>query len=274
MKIIQAQLLPLTWSEYRALDAYNWSAFKHALEAASLARYKRENPTDGSQEGRLVHALTLEPATVDGEFVVAPFSDFRTKAAKEWRDAETREVVTQSVMDNCSALAAAIHTNNFGKALLSGAQVESSISAEVEVEPGLVVTVKGRIDFLRDLGNSIIAGDLKTCDSLNAADFAREQVVKWHYAGQAAFYSELLSAATDKPVSEWHWLCGNLKTHDVFPAKASDRLLEVGASIWRKALRNYAVAERDGVWAGSAMNNGVVEIDAPDWYADKFGGED
>lgn len=273
MKILSAAIHKVPFPEYRTSKGYNWSSFKHALVAASFARYKRKNPTDGSSDGRLLHACVLEPASVESEFVVSPFDSFRTKEAKEWRDAEKRDIVTREQVDNCLALAQAVHANKFGKLLLTGAECETTVVADIEVEEGFVVTVKCRVDFFRDLGDSILAGDLKSCDSLNAAQFVREQLYKHHYAGQASFYSELLSAATGKPVTEWVWLCANLKTHDVFPMKASDELMEVGSIIWRRALRRYAVAARDDRWSGSPENENVVEAGVPGWYADEFGGE-
>lgn len=273
MRIINARIERVPFPEYRAAAGYNWSSFKHALVAASYAKYKRENPTDGSSDGRLVHAMVLEPETVERDFVVSPFDSFRTKEAKAWRDSEKRDVVTQQQMDNCLALSDAVRASKFGSLLLTGAQCESTIYANVEFEPGFVVSVKGRVDFYRDLGDSLLAGDLKTCDDLTADDFVRNQVLKHHYAGQAAFYSELLSAATGKPVAEWHWLCANLNTHDVFPVQCGDSLLSAGANIWRRALRNYAKAVRSGEWRGAEQNENVVVAEAPGWYADKFGGE-
>lgn len=271
MRIVQAEMKKMTFAEYRKVDAYNWSSFKHALIAPSFARYKRENPTDGSKVGRLVHCLTLDPGSFDGEFVVSEFENFRTKAAQEWRDTQTKDIVTAADMAQCSNLAGGVLASKFGRALLANAETEMSIIANVE-DGDRTFKVKGRLDFFRWIGESVIAGDLKTTSALTGEEFCRVELFKHHYAGQAAYYSELL-ASCGLEVKEWNWLCVNENTGDVFAVRASDELLVVGGNIWRKALHSYDEGIFSGVWRGAAENEMPVVANVPDWYADKFGGE-
>lgn len=266
MQIIKSNLVRDSWAAYRAAEGANWSSFKHALRSASFAKYKRDNPHVGSLEGRLVHAMVLEPGSESVEYVIAPFDDFRTKAAKEWRDAETRQVVKQAEWDTCSACADAVRTSPLGAALLDGAFTELSVYAEVE-HNGKVYKVKGRIDIATSLG---ILADLKTTDSLNADEFGVE-ARKLHYLGQAAFYSEL-AAAAGLAAEGWAWLCVNLKTTDVFGVEADEEALAIGANIWRTALGRWLDAQETGEWPGGAPNDSCVKLVVPGWYAKQYGG--
>lgn len=62
------------------------------LNASSLFKWRYHprvfSPTPAMQWGSLVDCLTTTPDLVDSEVRVSPFPDFRTKAAKEWRDKE------------------------------------------------------------------------------------------------------------------------------------------------------------------------------------------
>lgn len=267
MRIVSAEVRKDTWEQYRAADGLNWSAFKHAVRSSSYARWKRDNPHKGSAIGRLTHAMTLEPGSENAEFVVSPFDSFRTKAAQEWRDAETRQVVTASEWSDSEKARDAVLASPLGSALLTGATTELSVYAEVEVEPNFIVKAKGRIDIANPAG---IIADLKTTDALDAGEFVRAEVCKLHYVGQAAFYSEL-AAAAGLATEGWAWLCVNVKTFDVFGVEADEDALAVGSTLWRKAFARFATAQRDDNWPGSAPNDRCERLVLPAWYVAEHG---
>jgi hypothetical protein len=75
------------------------------------------DPSPAMILGSLVHAMLLEPATVDSRFSVAPVCDKRTKAGKEtWDNFKSSltdgiEIITHDDVEQATKMIAAINEN-------------------------------------------------------------------------------------------------------------------------------------------------------------------
>lgn len=79
--------------EYRKLDALNASTLKQMRRSALHAWQALSQPTPSTaamQLGTAVHLALLEPGRYAVEHVIGPSNDRRTKAWKEWAEAEAR----------------------------------------------------------------------------------------------------------------------------------------------------------------------------------------
>lgn len=79
--------------------------------------------------GTLAHALVLGG---DPEWVVSPYDNFRTKAAQEWRAAQTKIVITEADFDQILATANAIRRHPLAMQLVESCELEQKLTAKVE----------------------------------------------------------------------------------------------------------------------------------------------
>jgi hypothetical protein len=255
--------------EYRNAPGANWSSFKHAFRGASFAKWKRDNPTAGSQEGRLVHALVLDPDSLYDEFAFSPYDNFRTKEAQAWKaeqEATGKDVVANGKLQEFRPMCErAVNGTALGNFLSHPeAMTEHSLFATLDVG-GRKIAVKARLD----LYVPGVACDLKTTDALTPQEFVRSEATKLHYVGQAAFYSDV-AAACGLDVQEWIWFCLNLKTGDTFGVRCPQDALAAGRALYRKALLTYVEAQEAGVWAPACDPTLIHDVEFNDYYLDRI----
>lgn len=79
--------------------------------------------------GTMTHALVLggEP-----DWVVAPYDNFRTKAAQEWRAAQTKMVITEADFLQVTTTAQAITGHPLAAQLIEMCELEQKLTAKVE----------------------------------------------------------------------------------------------------------------------------------------------
>ena len=140
------------------------------------------------QLGSLVHAMALEPETVADDYAIAPVSDRRTKAYKEWVasiDAE-QTIVTTSEADTAKRCVDALNANPIIKGLLDAKGfVEHSHRWQDETALGKC-KCKMRADKVIENGYTIM--DIKTIRELTERDVMK---TFWNfgYHIQAAHYT-------------------------------------------------------------------------------------
>lgn len=141
--------------------------------------------------GSLVHAMLLEPETVDSKFVVAPVCDKRTKAGKETWDnfkaslAEGVEVITHDDVEQANRMIAAIAENSSSQYFNSPTIVkEKEILTQIEFD-GEPLPVKFIPDMYCPEKGFLV--DLKTVSSYDPLDWAKDCVFNG-YLRQMALY--------------------------------------------------------------------------------------
>lgn len=154
-------------------------------------------PTASMVNGTLVHTLAFEPDEVDRRYVVKPLGlNLSTKGGKEWKEAQTLQIVSHEDMTAARRQAAALRALPDVAALLE--QGEAEVSA-FWIDPATGAFCKCRPDWVSPAGDGVILVDGKTTTDASPEGFGR---AIWNYAYhlQAAHYSAGYELATGKRV--------------------------------------------------------------------------
>ena len=144
----------------------------HARHVLGLPEAQVE-PTPQMNLGTLCHAELLEPGSLEGKYVVlTDWPDYRTKAAREWRDAQTaagKMVVRPGEIDQQVAVVKAA-------CALAGKWIERATAIEqpifwVDRETGLACRCKP--DWIVQTPGTVYVLDFKTTDDASPSAFAR-----------------------------------------------------------------------------------------------------
>lgn len=243
----------MTFDEYRAIQALNWSTFKRIDESPLSYRFHADNPTEsttGQVMGRVLHSLVLtpnddEPAVWDG--------DRRGNAWKEFEAHNAGKPILRRVeFDAVRRKADAVLAHPQVRELLSVGVPEVTRTWERDG-----VRCKGRLDWsapgvIVDLKG---AGPLSTLERVAVAN-------KWHRQLEWYRYSD--------PDAECYVIAVEDKApHDVGVWRLSPLLLDAARRANDLALEVYRRCVESGVWPGRMPE--VVEMACPAWL---LAGED
>ena len=184
----------IPFDEYLELDATSKS---------DLDRFVSDKDKKGSGllVGRALHTLILEgPEKAKEEYAFAPDEwDYRTILGKEARDAfqlehPGKEILRPKERAIVKSMAAAIYSDPKAmKVIRAPGKNEATAIGRV---PGFESMSKCRIDMIR---KSCIV-DLKSSGVANIPEFINS-IVKFGYAAQAAYYTDLYAAITNEYLS-------------------------------------------------------------------------
>lgn len=83
-------------AEYAALDAVNISTLIHILESPKAYRHALTSPrtdTPALAQGRALHCAVLEPEQWSRRYLITPYADQRSDAAKAWPDLVRQAII-------------------------------------------------------------------------------------------------------------------------------------------------------------------------------------
>ncbi len=185
-------IVEITNEEYHASEGYSKSALMTFKQ--SPVRFYNEyvlgnretKQSDDMLLGTLVHALVLEPDTVEKQYHVYEHISRSTKdgkaQAKELEEIEKSglTLIKQDIFDEANAISECVLSNLIAKSIIDSGMKEKSIYWQDELT-GL--TFKSRPDLLGDK----VSGDLKTCRDITNNGFSRACVDHGYYlqAGMA-----------------------------------------------------------------------------------------
>lgn len=262
----------MTFREYVAIDAHNWSSIKR-IEESPLAYYHAKHVAEREETaafriGRATHALVLE-----GEVAFkAQFwkrETFIGKGAVKARQAlEARAeaagvtLLSEDEWTAAHGAAASVLTNPWALALLKRGVSEHVIQwtdAETQLK------CKARVDFA---GRALV--DLKTALRIEPRVFAAN-AVRLGYPGQFAFY-EVGCVANEIPFEDMpHMIVvQSVMPHDVLVYRMSPPVMEHGRRRMRRCLRILSECLDADYWPGAGAG-GPVDFELPRW-ADDVGG--
>jgi exodeoxyribonuclease VIII len=151
------------------------------------AHYKTpQEETAALRFGRIAHEYILEGKQ---NWVLSPFDSFRTKEAREWRDAQTLPILIEQQDQEVFKMAMSVHNHEAVKKLIYHGQAEQTYLFD---EPTTGAPCRCRPDYITK-DNFIL--DLKTTDDASARGFAYS-CRKYRYDVQAAFYLDGVEYAT------------------------------------------------------------------------------
>ena len=183
----------MTEQEYRQHPAISRSELFKISESPEKFKYYQENPEEPTPAlifGQLFHAMALQPETVSERYAVAPNVDRRTKAGKEafaefQKEAENKTIVTADMYQQATEMCEALNKNEFVQKLLKGEKEKPLFwTDDLTGEP-----CKCRVDVLTEIGDNLIAVDLKSTDNAETEVFMRS-AIKYGYDLQSGMYSK------------------------------------------------------------------------------------
>lgn len=142
--------------------------------------------------GELAHMFVLGG---DAEaFIVTPYSDFRSKEARDWKAEQLeagKTIVTKDQYDAIAKIVDNIENHPMSQKLLKGENVRHEIEMFATAEG---VRLRGKADAMLINGDAMIITDIKTTAQF---DEWKYRSMRRHYDLQAATYS-LIGAASQK----------------------------------------------------------------------------
>lgn len=182
--------MEMTNAEYHAAPGISSSNLRYLEE--SVLHLENKNlfniSTDSMEFGTLVHAMTLEPDSVEKEYAIAPKYDGRTKEGKAIKDEFVKNNVGKIVVSQEDFDMASVMANNIkviAGNLLKNGEPESSFFAE---DNGLLL--KCRPDYYIPKLGLII--DVKTIADISEFGI-KKSIANYRYDRSAAYYPKVLN---------------------------------------------------------------------------------
>lgn len=233
---------------------------------------KEEKESEALILGRCAHALLLDQADFDANFVRRPpqWSDWRKAEAREWKKKQT-EVLKKTVYDDKiqeavegmrAALAVEPVVANAG--VLNG-EVERSLIWKDETT-GL--WLKARPDVIPTDSNNVV--DLKTTTSVDSEEIGKT-IFKWKYHMQAALTGMGFRAVLGRKMKGFGLLFIEKEfPHCISLEQIMDEDLARGESLVRAAIDTVAQCLKTGEWPGPAGTISDAKwAQIPKWAVDR-----
>lgn len=260
-------------SEYFSDEALSRGGVVDILKTPADFRVKKPQ-TEAMTEGRLIHAMTLEPETVENFFAVMPQISKATAEGKAiFRElAESgKEVIKQNIYDEAAAVATAMRSHTFYGATVGdfldhpGTMKEVALfwDQEFEFEGGkFVVPCKCKFDAINPELEIIL--DLKSTTDASPDKFAKSVLYPENSGAylQSAFYTMaagmekykfLFLACEKKPP-----FCTGLYSVDPHTVEIAMEKITRAAWIYKQGLET-------GIWSRQ-YNDAPEELIPPGWF--------
>lgn len=206
--------------------------------------------------GRAAHALVLGEPDFAKYFIVSPYADFRTKAAQEWRDAQTLTVLKESEFVTVQEMAAAqLASHQCANAFKNGKPEQSLIWKDEETG----IWIKSRPDWLPNDPTSNFIVDYKSAASIAEEPWAYA-MHDYGYHWQSALQIDGVKAVTGKaPLGVAHVVQEKAVPYLCELRMVSPEQIEDGRFLYRRALRKFAQCLKAGRWPGYTVEPQFVQ---------------
>lgn len=274
MKITEPGVYDLTHAEYLADPveggSLSSSGARRLLPPSCPAKFDywrthAEPPKEDYELGHAAHDAVLGSGP---EIVVVEAEDWRTKAAREQRDdARTRGAVPmlRDQWRQVLAMRDAVLSHPFaGRLFTPGSGTPETSLVWHDDEPG--IWRRARLDWLRySTGSRLVVPDLKTANSANPGEFAR-QAANLGYHQQAAWYLDAVRAlglGGDDAVFVFV-VVEKTPPYLVSVIQLDVVAMRMGRALNQQAIRIYADCTRSGIW--HSYTHDVALVSLPGWY--------
>lgn len=218
------------------------------LEHPRLGGHKWE-PSTEMDGGTAVHAMLLEdnPGT---KIVALPFDEFRTKEAREARDAVRARGLTplsKPAHEKLSKAAAEIKKQLAKKGVLLNGRRELALTWDEQGEQGLV-RCRGKLDHL-DLDTAII-DEIKTTGDANPQKLEKliaNQGYDVQFAAYTSAVRRLLPQLAGREQFRFHF-CEIEPPYAVTTVVLDGSYREFGTRRWKRAVLTWEECLEDGYW--------------------------
>jgi hypothetical protein len=222
--------------------------------------------TAAMRTGSLFDAALTDEAAFEESVVCSPFADFRSKAARDWRDEQAeagRLVTTQDMIDKALLAAEKCREHEIAGSILEGAQFQIGVVGEIggipaKCLPDIVPAKDG------EWGETL--ADYKTTANGLDDESIRRTIGQFKYHWQAAFYRSLWNqVATDRLCEEFLFIFQSTSTLEVRVVKLHADALALGTRAVREAIKEYARCAHNGI--GSKYARRCDELDLLPFHA-------
>ncbi len=257
---------------YLQWEAVN-NTFLTILQTRSPAHavYYRDHPqppTLALEQGKILHALSLEPGTFYDKYIVAPKVDKRTKAGKErWAEfveqSGEKVVVVADDFRLAKIMSEAIQKHPAAKIFLAEGTPEVCM---VWFDKKTGILCKARLDYYHRLFNMVI--DLKSTRDASEGAFSRA-ISTYNYHQQAAFYSDGAATLMEEIQHFLYIAAEKTPPYAVACYQLNDDSIEAGRRAYRRALHKCKQCMDADKWP--AYSEDPEMIDIPSYALSKEG---
>lgn len=255
------------YADYDSYDAVNHTKLRWFEKTAMHARYRMTHepePKEAWEFGKALHTAVFQPQLFEGEFLVKPKIERRSKRGKQaWAqftvESQGRYILTDEEMTHIDSMSEAVRTHPLAGQLIGTGAPELSLSW---VDEPTGFRCKGRLDwFTKYTGDSVIV-DLKSTLDASQHEFSKT-IQKLGYASQAAFYLDGASALV--PAERRYIIIAVEKVppYAVAVYELEPDAIQEGRRRYRRWIDTWAEAKRTNVWPG--YDSGLTSISLPGW---------
>jgi len=208
--------------------------------------------------GTLIHSAILEPnIPLEDIAAVSPFSDFRTKAAQEWK-ADQREMGKMIATDEDVRAASGceqVFSEDYAQRFAGGYKTEVAVFGVIGA-----TEIKGMIDLVPD--NLDVLVDLKTTAKIGSLFDITRTIISRGYHWQAALYLDLWNAATGEKRTRFVICFIEVsEPHESAWVEISPELIELGRTGYMNALAKWQSCVAIDAWP--RQHEGITTIVKP-----------
>ena len=251
----------MTEREYRSHLAISRSQLFKLRESPEKFKWAEEHPEPATPAlvfGQLLHAMVLQPETVDEQFAVAPICDRRTTVGKKlWAEfeeqAESKTVVTADMIEQAIAMRDKLMSNDYVCQLLDGEREKPFFW----VDDLTGEECKCRVDCLTSINGMDIIVDLKTAESADTDTFMRH-AIKYGYNLQAAMYGEGVKVNTGKEHTFVFIVIEKKPPYAINILQADKAFVLHGFDLFRELIGTYHECKTTGNWWGYLGKHNII----------------
>ncbi len=235
----------------------------HAWQEHPRLGGTRRESTAAMRKGSLVDSLLLSEG---GEIVLIDAPDFRTKAAREERDAALAAGKVPVLADEHAAALTVV--KNLRSSLAGhGIKLDGHSQFAVEWTEDTIhgpIFCRGKLDHFVREGRPTIY-DLKTSRSAHPASCAKH-VLEYGYHVQQAAYTRAIEKLHPELLGRIDFVFLFVETeppYAITPARLSGSFRELGHREWEHACETWAWCLSRNIWPG--YTDGIVPLEPPPW---------
>lgn len=254
----------MTFSEYQAIDAVNFSTLKAGRISALHYRHAVTKPKEDTASmalGRASHCAVFEPDRFPLDYAVFDGDRRQGKAWEAFCAANGgRTILKRDEYQACLAIRDAVRGHAIAGPLLAPPGEAEKVLTWTDEATGL--PCKGRLDWYRPG----LLCDLKTTTDISERRFAAT-VARMGYHGQAAFYRNGLMANGLEAPPMRLIAVEQTAPHDVAVYTLDDDALYAGEQDVAELLRMVAAGRFSGKWPGQYQDERTLTL--PAWAFSK-----
>lgn len=241
--------MTMSFEEYRAIKAVNWSTLKAMAVSPKQYRYALTHSTGDTvalRVGRAVHCLLLEPEEVRARYAIWDGERRGRGYAAFVAEHRSSEVLTRAEYDHAHAAATAVQSHPVAAAYLGNGATEQVL---VWRDDATGMRCKCRVD---ELNGRLV--EVKTTRFIEPRRFFAD-AARLGYHGQCAFYEDGVHATrtdADTPLSEPTIMIAvqNEAPYDVAVYEMPDEAVDAGRALYSRLLKRLRECRDRKRWPG------------------------